>query len=178
MPDATLAQWNKVLILGGPGSGKTTLGKRIAQAIDGPFYELDMIGYEKGSGAERSLDDRLHDVAIIADQVRWVAEGSYIDWTMALADAADGIVLLDPPWRVARYRIIMRHAKASLRRSNKHAGLRKLWRFVQDCKRYYTGPNARRQRTEAWIEGFGDKLVICRTNWDVGHLVTSIRSRA
>jgi len=169
---------SKVLILGGPGSGKTTLGIQIAQAINGPFHELDFVGYEAGSGVERSLEDRLRDVAIIASQVRWVAEGSYIDWTAALAEAADGIILLDPPWRVARYRIVVRHAKASLRRSNKHPGLKRLWRFVQDCKGYYTGPNARRLQTEAWVEGFADKLVTCRTNREVERLVASIRSRA
>ena len=172
--NVTPFQWDRVLIIGGPGSGKTTLGRTIAQAIEGPLYELDAIGYEGGAGAERSLEDKLGDVGDIASQGRWVAEGSYIDWTDALAAAADGIVVLDPPWRVARHRIVMRHVKASLRRSNKHAGLRKLWSFLQDCKRYYTGSKARRLQTAAWVDGFAGKVVTCRTNQQVEELIHSI----
>lgn len=172
------SHWNKVLIVGGPGSGKSTLGRIVAQAMGGVLYELDVIGYVGGAGAERSLEDRLRDVAAIASQDRWVAEGSYIDWTDALAAAADSIVLLDPPWSVARHRIIMRHVKANLRRSNKHAGLRKLWCFVQDCKEYYTGSEARRLRTASWVDGFKAKTVICQTNREVEQFVHCIRSRA
>lgn len=172
------SQWRRVFIVGGPGSGKTRLGRIISQTIGCPLFELDAVGYEGGAGAERSLEDRLRDVANIASQDRWVAEGSYIDWTEALAKAADGIVVLDLPWRVAKHRIVMRHAKASLRRSNRHAGLRKLWLFVQDCKQYYTGPKARRLQTAAWLAGFEGKVLTCRTNREVEQLVDSIRLRA
>jgi chloramphenicol 3-O-phosphotransferase len=170
--------WRKIFIVGGPGSGKTTLGSVVARAIDAPLFELDTVGYESGVGAERPMADRLRDVAAIASQERWVAEGSYIDWTRALAEAADGIVWLDPPWRVARHRIVARHVKASLRRSNRHPGLRKLWRFLGHCKGFYTGPDARRLRVARWVDGgFADKTVICRTDREVEDLVRDIRSR-
>lgn len=174
----TASSWRRVFILGGPGSGKTTLGQRIADVLDAPFYALDAVGYEGGSGAERGMEARLHDIATIAVQECWVAEGSFIGWTEALASAADGIVVLDPPWRVARYRIVMRHVKASLRRSNPHSGLRKLWSFVQDSKRYYEGTTAGRLQTAAWVEPFACKIVTCRTDRDVQHIVANIRPQS
>jgi adenylate kinase family enzyme len=153
-------QWRRVFILGGPGSGKSTLGRRLAQALACPLFNLDAVGYEGGAGPERSRDARLLDVATIAVKDRWVAEGSFIDWTEALAEAADRIVVLDPPCKVARHRIVMRHVKASLRRSNQHAGLRNLWRFVRDSERYYTGRNAGRLQTDVWLGGFRDKVLV------------------
>jgi adenylate kinase family enzyme len=131
----------KILILGGPGSGKTTLGRRLSESLKAPFYELDVIRYDGGAGAERSLGDRLADVAALASQESWIAEGAFIGWTDALAIAADVIIWLDVPWRVACWRIISRHAKASLRGTNKHRGLSRLWKFTNDAKRYYFGPS-------------------------------------
>ncbi|MGN6031467.1 MAG: hypothetical protein ACTHQE_07355 [Thermomicrobiales bacterium] len=172
--DVMAASWGRVFILGGPGSGKTTLGQRLAAALDAPFHALDTVGYEGGAGAEREMEVRLRDIAAIAIQERWVAEGTFIGWTEALAVAADAIVVLDLPWRVARYRIVMRHVKASVRRSNPHAGMRKLWNFVQDSKRYYEGPQAGRLQTAAWVEPFAGKVVTCRTDRDVEHIAATV----
>jgi broad-specificity NMP kinase len=43
-----------IYILGGPGSGKTTLANRISYQLTIPCYELDLIGWEKGVGTRLS----------------------------------------------------------------------------------------------------------------------------
>jgi adenylate kinase family enzyme len=48
----------RIHIIGGPGSGKTTLAGYLAQAIGASCYDLDVVGYEGGSGARRPLDVR------------------------------------------------------------------------------------------------------------------------
>ena len=45
----------RMYITGGPGSGKTTLAKRISSQLTLPCYEMDLIGWENGVGAERPL---------------------------------------------------------------------------------------------------------------------------
>lgn len=170
-------QSRKVLIVGGPGSGKTTLAQRLADRIGCALYELDAIGYEGGAGPERPPELRQLDIAAIVACDAWVAEGSYTGWIDLLAIEADLIVWLDVPWRTARYRLISRHMKASLRRRNKHRGLHKLWNFVQYAKSYYTGTDAGagRLQTAEWLESFTTPIVVCRTNTDLEHLLVTGR---
>ena len=127
----------RIHIIGGPGSGKTTLARAIASRLKTPCYELDEIGYEGGAGAQRPLDTRLAEVKQIANQDCWVTEGIFLGWTEVLLQKADVIVWLDLPWRIARWRIVTRHLKAELTRKNRHPGWRKLYKFLQWCSTYY-----------------------------------------
>lgn len=53
----------RIHIIGGPGSGKTTLARRIASRLKIPFYEMDVIGWEGGFASERPLEVRLRDIS-------------------------------------------------------------------------------------------------------------------
>jgi len=134
------AHMNRVHIIGGPGSGKTTLARKLGEDGSRPVIELDAIGYVGGAGQKRALADKLVDVQGIAKQPAWVSEGIFLWWTDALLDQADCIVWLDPACTVACWRILMRHMKASIRRFNKHKGLERLWHFLTGARRYYVGP--------------------------------------
>jgi len=131
---------NRIHVNGGAGSGKTTLARMLGRDGSCPVFELDAIGYVGGSGQKRPLADKLVEVQGIAEQPVWVSEGIFLWWTEALLDQADCIVWLDPPWRVACWRILARHMKASIRRANTHEGLKRLWHFLLGARRYYVGP--------------------------------------
>ena len=128
----------RIHITGGPGSGKTTLARQVADCLQAPCYDLDAIGYYGGAGADRPLAVRLADIQHIAEQPAWVTEGVFLGWTEALFESADRIVWLDLPWRLAGWRIFTRHVRAELRGNNKHSGWVKLYRFMQWCQQYYT----------------------------------------
>lgn len=153
------------------------MGRRLSESLEAPFYELDVIGYDGGAGAERSLESRLADVAALASQESWIAEGIFIGWTDALAIAADVIIWLDVPWQMACWRIISRHAQASLRGTNKHRGLRKLWNFTNDAKRYYVDPHVRdgREQTSQWLSSYGSNVFRCRTDREVKTVLAARR---
>lgn len=152
----------RIYIIGGPGSGKTTLAKRVAQQLTLPCYEMDQIGWENGFGAFRAEEVRLHEVQEIAQQDDWVAEGWFSPWTDALAQRAEQIVWLDLPWRVARWRIISRHMRASLAGTNKHRGLRKLYQFLVYAKHYYTHEEGTRAQLAKELQPFMPRVVQCR----------------
>ncbi|CAA9547367.1 MAG: hypothetical protein AVDCRST_MAG87-587 [uncultured Thermomicrobiales bacterium] len=168
----------RIHVIGGPGSGKTTVARRLALAADVPCVELDVIGYDNGAGAKRPLIDKLTEVDRLAAQPSWVAEGMFLWWTEALSRNADIILWLDPPWRIAASRIIRRHARASLAGTNRHRGIGRLVRFVIASRAYCHGPAAipvsrdddgavTRAATEHALEPVCAKVVRCRRNEDV-----------
>ena len=153
-------------IIGGTGSGKTTLARRIGARFYIPFYELDTIGWEGGVGAERPLEARLHNIHQIAARPDWVVEGAFIGWTDELLRTADCIVWLDLPWRIAAWRIVIRHMRASLAGTNRHRGLLKLLRFLGHSRVYYFSKDPAigdsRMITANHLAAYRDKLIRCR----------------
>lgn len=135
----TLQDIHRIHIIGGAGSGKTTLARRLGTLLDAPYYDLDEIGYEGGFGAKRPLEARLADIERIVAQSAWITEGGYIWWVDDLLRAADIIVWLDLPWRIRRWRIITRHIKADLARNNRHSGYLNLYRFYKRTRQYDRG---------------------------------------
>ncbi|MEZ4635274.1 MAG: hypothetical protein R2856_09945 [Caldilineaceae bacterium] len=179
----------KVHILGPAGSGKTTLARMLAERIDAPWYELDVVAYEQGSGPKRSLADRHADLHAILAQDRWVTEGIYLWWAEAVFDAADLVIWLDLPWRVTAWRIVARHVRAELAGNNRHAGWGKLARFVFWCRHYYlrrsptvpTDPNedggGTRVTVAEYVVPYAHKLVHCRSQREVDELLEEIGGR-
>ena len=68
------------------------------------------------------------------------------------------------PWRVAAYRIVARHARASLAGTNRHPGLGKLVLFLRWTHGYYTdtslhAPAPSRALTAQQLRPHGARLV-------------------
>lgn len=130
----------RIHLIGGPGSGKTTLARQLAAHLGTVAYDLDEVGYEGGSGPKRPLESRLADICDIVARPSWVTEGIFLWWTEPLMQAADTIIWLDLPWRIAVWRILSRHIALSLAGTNKHRGIRKLLSFLRWAYPYYTNP--------------------------------------
>lgn len=171
----------RIHVIGGPGSGKTTLARRLAMRGGIQLHELDTIGYEHVAGAKRPLADKLSDTENLAAQPSWITEGVSLWWTDGLLQSADVILWLNPPWRTAAWRVLLRHAKASLTGTNQHRGLRRLFRFQIESRAYYHGPLAiplslddgavTRAGTEQALARFRRKVVRCRRNGDIDAFV-------
>lgn len=123
----------KIYILGGSGSGKTTMAEDISIRFHVPHYELDKIGLENGKVTE-------DDAFAIARQPGWITDGSYLIWTEPLFYQADYIVLLEVSWLVAASRIIRRHIAKSLHGTNPYPGLngvKLLFKLLKDNRKHY-----------------------------------------
>lgn len=178
----------RVHIVGGPGSGKTTLARSLAREWSLPLCELDTVAYEHGAGAKRPLSVRLADVAAVSGQDGWITEGIFLGWTDELFDRADAIIWLDLPWCLAAWRILLRHARTSRAGANPHHGLRRLGSLLLDARRYYRAPAnvaaapnddraVTRDATARFLARYEWKTMHCRSRQDVEAAMRSIAAR-
>lgn len=105
----------RVIVAGVSGSGKTTLAARIAEVTGGPHTEID--GLFHGPGWEPRPSFR-EDVLAFTAQEAWTTEWQYTSVRELLAERADLLVWLDPPyWRVTFPRVVRRTVGRRVRRT-------------------------------------------------------------
>jgi adenylate kinase family enzyme len=176
----------RVHIIGSGGSGKTTLARQLANVLDAPCHELDKIGYD--NHAKRSLEQRLSDVRQIAMQPQWVSEGGYLWWVDDLLQNADAIIWLDLHWTLCYQRIVLRHVRADLARTNEHPGFMKMLRFAKGKRQYYLNPipavpadpnddaAMNRAAVAQVLRAYSDKTIHCSRPADVTALLKRFTS--
>jgi adenylate kinase family enzyme len=105
----------RISLVGVPGSGKTTAGRRLAGLLGLPFIELDAIMHQAGWCDLPVNEFRTR----VRDAVRgdgWVVDGNYADVRDTVWERADTVVWLDLPRRVAMRRIVLRTVRRALTR--------------------------------------------------------------
>lgn len=145
--EALDSRLRRIYIVGGEGSGKTTLATEFMQALGIPRYQLDEVAWKGSVGGSiplfdpryqppeqlypRPLEERLKLVRQVAERDAWVAEGKHLWWTAALLARAEMIIWLDHvPFHVAARRILGRAARSGGRSFKQHRGHRKFTRFA------------------------------------------------
>ncbi len=174
---------SKVHITGGPGSGKTTLSRQIAASLNVACYELDALALEL-EAAGRPFQEMANEAQRIVASDCWVGDGAYFDWTEPLFQNTDLVIWPDLPWRVASYRILSLHIRATIARDNPFPGWRRLWRFWRWSRRYYRdqvdrglnqwGTPLTRQTAASLLEPYTPELRTCRTKRGIEELLTEM----
>ncbi|GHO89215.1 hypothetical protein [Dictyobacter formicarum] len=123
----------KIHIIGGAGSGKTTLAETLGSRFHIPHYDLDKLGWKHGMGP---LALYVEEALTIIEQPGWVTEGIYLFWTDPFMHEADYIVMIDIPWSVAVWRVLRRHVVKTLNGTNPYA-TRFLWPLLKGMRPLY-----------------------------------------
>ena len=89
----------KIIVIGCPGSGKSTFSKRLKEITNLPLYHLDMLyHYEDGSHITREeFKDKLR---VIFKDDAWILDGNYQGTLEFRIRECDTIFLLDYPMEV------------------------------------------------------------------------------
>ncbi len=175
----------RIHITGGPGTGKTTLARALAAQLAVDHFELDgqALTHVAAQGGivdfETLAANRVAESARIAAGNSWISEGSNVVAARPFLELAEVIVVLYSPWRVASYRILLRHLKANLSGNNRFPGIGNLYRFWRWSARYHKNRNEHglndwgtpttQIALEEALQPYESKLVRCATGAEIEH---------
>lgn len=97
----------RILIVGCPGSGKSTLGRIISERLSLPLIHLDKLFWRRGwvQAPQKDFDDALFE-ALKGE--KWIIDGNYTRSMGMRLEFADTAVFLDYPTWVCLWRVIKR----------------------------------------------------------------------
>ena len=100
----------RILVLGAPGSGKSTLTRRLSMSLQTEAIHLDKY-YWKPNWVETESEVWDFKINKLLNKESWIMDGNYITSLSERIKYATHIVYLDIPWYTSVYRIIMRMIK-------------------------------------------------------------------
>ncbi len=105
--------YNKILIVGGIGSGKTTLANKITKILKIRNYEIDNIAYKtRDVWVKSDYPERKKKLNKIFKRKTWILEGFYsTPWTHPIYKKADLVIILEVKKTKAKIRVFKRFLK-------------------------------------------------------------------
>lgn len=98
----------RVVIVGSPGSGKSTFARKLAEATGLPLHHLDALYWAPGWIRRYANSEWRALQAALVSEPRWMIDGNYHSTLDIRIEAADTVILLDPGvWRCL-YNILSR----------------------------------------------------------------------
>jgi adenylate kinase family enzyme len=97
----------RILLLGCPGSGKTTLGKQLSPILNIQLFQLDDY-YWKEDGTWHEEDEWFETLCSFVMRESWIIEGNYLSAFEMRIKRADSVIVLAPTMRVCLWRVLKR----------------------------------------------------------------------
>jgi hypothetical protein len=97
----------RILLLGCPGSGKTTLAKQLGPILNIQLFHLDDYHWRE-DGTHPEEDEWLETLCSFVMQESWIIEGNYLSAFEMRIKRADSVILLAPSTRVCLWRVLKR----------------------------------------------------------------------
>ena len=102
--------WNRIVLLGLPGSGKSFLAREIGQRLNiGPVH-LDRL-FATAEGGNKAKSEWFDQMRQLVAGPRWIIDGHYTDTIPIRVNAADTVIFVDQPVWLCLLRTWRRHGR-------------------------------------------------------------------
>ena len=98
----------KVLIIGCPGSGKSTFSIKLASLTNLPLYHLDFYRHDASKKFSDNPDSWIKLINKICQKDEWIMDGNYTSSLETRIKNADTIIFFDFPKRISLSRLLKR----------------------------------------------------------------------
>lgn len=85
---------NRICIIGGSGTGKTTLANNLGKQLGLPVYHIDAINHLK-DWEVRNKEERDNIILKKIDEDKWIIDGTYLSTLKQRLEKSDCIIYLD-----------------------------------------------------------------------------------
>jgi adenylate kinase family enzyme len=151
----------RVLVIGCPGAGKTTLARQLAERSRLPLVHLDFHYWRPGWKLPDSKEWRARVIAL-ADAPAWIMDGNYSNTYDIRMPRADTLIWLDYPRSIC-IRRVLRRTLTGYGRTRPDLPESCPERFDIPFFRYvWNFPEKHRPRIANAIERFGGHLLVAR----------------
>ena len=171
-------KYNKILILGGIGSGKTTLGRKLSKILKIKHSQLDNIVYKKRNAYEKHKPKiRDKKVKRILKRKKWIIEGFYSrSWTHPIYRQADIIIILKIKVSSSKRRVITRFLKRRISFIKKGENINKKFKTMLKLLKYVDQyPKKYFKREKAIVKKFKKEHIILRNNKEVKEFLNALK---
>lgn len=166
-------KYQRIHIIGGPGSGKSYIARRLSEKYALPHYDLDDIFWDRNHkdyirSSEETRQRRLE--TILANET-WIIEGVYYKWLEMSFEGADKIVVLNTPLVLRQWRVLRRYLYYKVSRAHEKnetiANLIEMMRWNQKYDR------ANLARFYAFSKAQEYKIVACNSLSEVERAINA-----
>lgn len=166
----------RVLVIGSPGSGKSTFATELAKRTGLPLIHLDQQYWNPG-WVETPKREWHAKVAELVAGNEWIIDGNYSGSLELRLTRADTVILLDVPAWVCVARVLRRVVQSRGRSRPDMADGCPEQLNIPFLFYIVTFPFARRKGMEQRLTGFGGTLIRLRRNPDVRRCLASVGER-
>lgn len=164
--------YNKILIVGAGGSGKTTLGKKIGTILKIPSKSIDELRYSKDFTVRFPDKKANSNLKKVISKSKWILDGVYAkDYISPVFKKAELIIVLQTHRLKLIYRIIKRDIKE--RRKYKNKPFSDLFKLLYWSQKY-KGHNETKHLFLA--KKHKKPVIFLRTNKEISNFLESLKN--